>query len=91
MDGHVVQQTEKGCRYHFLYETRVYEGDMEGALKEGSEVRVYFDPEFPSRNHARLDGSPPPFHQDSGFPIPAIGGVFALAIGIGFLIALRRP
>jgi hypothetical protein len=88
--GHVVHVEEQGCHYQFFYQTRVYEGILEGMSEKGAQVRVFFDPADPSRNHARTDGEKPPVYQDSGFPLPVIGGIFALVIGIGFGIALRR-
>ena len=90
MTGHVVHVEEQGCHYQFFYQTRVYEGIMEGGRKEGAEVQVFFDPADPSRNHARKDGGKPPLYQDSGFPLPLIGGLFALVIGLSFGMALRR-
>ncbi|MDP6958710.1 MAG: hypothetical protein QF645_07845 [Planctomycetota bacterium] len=90
LTGHVVHVEAEGCHYQFLYQTRVYEGVMEGSSKEGAEVQVFFNPADPSRNHARTDGEKPPLYQDSGFPLPVVGGIFALVIGIGFGIALRR-
>ena len=35
-------------------------GAMRGALETGSDLRVFFDPDDPSRHHARPDGEPPP-------------------------------
>ncbi len=82
--GHVVE----GKRYEFFHATRVYGGELEESAETGSDLRVFFDPDDPSRHHARPDGKPPPVTDDSGFFLPAVGGVFCLAIGIGFLIAL---
>ena len=90
VSGHVVGVEASQSRYQFLYQTRVYEGVLEGGVKKGAEVRVYFNPDHPDRNHARKDGGLPGVIQDSGFPLPFVGGVFFLVIGISFGIVLRR-
>ena len=89
LTGHVVHVDGPHAHYQFFYQTRVYEGIVEGGRK-GVEVHVFFDPADPSRNHARKNGEKPPLYQDSGFPIPLIGGIFALVIGLSFGMALRR-
>ncbi|MBI2900789.1 MAG: hypothetical protein HYY17_11450 [Planctomycetes bacterium] len=88
--GGRVVQTGATSRYNFLHRHQVFVGTVEGTLPVGTDVHVFYDPDDPSRHHATADGSPPDVRLDAGTRAPAVIAVFALAIGLGFLVAAFR-